>query len=229
MFAEIRGGDGVHYAALRLKPLEHILANHHAIISCSTKIEEKPSLVSRLLGALHVSGPTLLNFVPTQISSTSQGTQTLMLASQYPSSLRIIELKNETVIINSNAWLACSSGLKISIFWNGFIKSSMTRSSYRVKFSGTGTLILSSTGTFVEKKMDGYLQVNPNHLVTQSATTNLLASIFDPSKKIAKAQKKLIAKLLPGLIYGTGKILWGTQIPLLKLYTVNRKQKKDPP
>ncbi len=75
----------------------------------------------------------------------SEGDQ-ILLAPALPGDLAVVELQNQTLLVQSGAYIASSEGVDVDTKWTGAKTFFGKEGAIMLKVSGTGTLIISSYG-----------------------------------------------------------------------------------
>lgn len=75
----------------------------------------------------------------------SEGDQ-ILLAPALPGDLAVVELQNQTLLLQSGAYIASSEGVDVDTKWTGAKTFFGKEGAIMLKVSGTGTLIISSYG-----------------------------------------------------------------------------------
>ncbi len=75
----------------------------------------------------------------------SEGDQ-ILLAPALPGDLAVVELQNQTLLLQSGAYIASSEGVDVDTKWTGARTFFGKEGAIMLKVSGTGTLIISSYG-----------------------------------------------------------------------------------
>jgi uncharacterized protein (TIGR00266 family) len=104
----------------------------------------------------------------------------LFLAATLPGDMMKRELNNETIIVQSGSFVACSDGVDIDLGWQGFKSILSGESMFWLKISGTGTVVLSSFGAIYPQEVNGEYIVDTGHIVAFDET--LQFKITKPGK-----------------------------------------------
>lgn len=75
-----------------------------------------------------------------------QGGDQILLAPALPGDLSVIELHDQTLLVQSGAYIASSEGVEVNTKWTGAKTFFGKEGAIMLKVSGTGTLIISSYG-----------------------------------------------------------------------------------
>jgi len=93
----------------------------------------------------------------------------IALAPPLPGDNSIIEMKGETLMVQSGSYLVSSKGIEVNTKWSGAKTFFGGEGLIMLKVSGTGTLIVSSNGAIhhpMELEKDQKIVVDTGHLVT---------------------------------------------------------------
>ena len=90
------------------------------------------------------------------------------LAPPLPGDISVIEMKDETLMVQSGSYLASSKGIEVNTKWSGAKTFFGGEGLIMLKVSGTGTLIVSSYGAIhpMELEKGQKIVVDTGHLVT---------------------------------------------------------------
>jgi len=90
------------------------------------------------------------------------------LAPPLPGDISVIEMHDETLLVQSGSYLASSEGIEVDTKWSGAKTFFGSEGLIMLKISGTGTLIVSSYGAIhpVELEAGQSYVVDTGHLVT---------------------------------------------------------------
>ena len=128
---------------------------------------------------------------------------TIALAPPLPGDIAVIELNNESLLVQSGSYLASSEGIQIDTKWGGAKTFFGSEGLIMLRISGTGTLIVSSYGAIhaIELAAGQDYVVDTGHLVT--FTENIKYNI----KKVAGWKSTLFSgEGLVAHLYGPGKM-----------------------
>jgi uncharacterized protein (TIGR00266 family) len=107
------------------------------------------------------------SFFLNTFTATAQG-DSVALAPPLPGDIAVIELHNETLLVQSGSYLASSEGIQVDTKWSGAKTFFGSEGLIMLKISGTGTLIVSSYGAIHDIELaagQSYI-VDTGHLVT---------------------------------------------------------------
>lgn len=92
----------------------------------------------------------------------------IAVAPPLPGDISVIELKNESLLVQSGSYLAASEGLEVNTKWSGAKTFFGSEGLIMLRVSGTGTLIVSSYGAIhpMELAAGQSYVIDTGHLVT---------------------------------------------------------------
>ena len=92
----------------------------------------------------------------------------ILLAPPLPGDIAVIELKNQSLMVQSGSYLASSEGIQVDTKWSGAKTFFGSEGLIMLKVSGTGTLIVTSYGAVhpVELGAGEKFVVDTGHIVT---------------------------------------------------------------
>jgi uncharacterized protein (TIGR00266 family) len=90
------------------------------------------------------------------------------LAPPLPGDISVIEMRDETLMVQSGSYLASSEGIEVNTKWSGAKTFFGSEGLIMLRISGTGTLIVSSYGAIhpMELEAGQSYVVDTGHLVT---------------------------------------------------------------
>jgi uncharacterized protein (TIGR00266 family) len=154
-------------ATVKLEPNEYIRVEGGAMVSMSPDLKIETKAEGGILKSL---GRSLLggeSFFMNTYRAPSGGGE-ITLAPALPGDLQIVQLQNETLMVQSGSYVASSEGIDVSTKWGGAKTFFGGEGLIMLKVSGTGTLIVSSYGAIhpVELAAGQKYVVDTGHLVT---------------------------------------------------------------
>ncbi len=92
----------------------------------------------------------------------------ILLAPPLPGDVAVIEMRGETLLVQSGSYLASSEGITVDTHWSGAQTFFGSEGLIMLKVSGSGTLIVSSYGAIHPMQLDAGRKyvVDTGHLVT---------------------------------------------------------------
>ncbi len=153
-------------AVVSLASGESVQAEAGAMVSMSPDVSIETKAKGGLVGALKRSVLGGESFFMNTYRASAQGGQ-IMLAPALPGDMAVMELQNETLMVQSGSYVGSSEGVEIDTKWSGAQTFFAREGLIMLKCSGVGTLILSSYGAIHEMELapgDAYT-VDTGHLV----------------------------------------------------------------
>ena len=154
-------------ATVKLDPDEFIRVEGGAMVSMSPDLKMETKAEGGILKSL---GRALLggeSFFMNTYRAPSNGGE-ITLAPALPGDLQIMELQDETLMVQSGSYVASSQGIKVDTHWGGAKTFFGGEGLIMLKVSGSGTLIISSYGAIhpVQLAAGQTYVVDTGHLVT---------------------------------------------------------------
>jgi uncharacterized protein (TIGR00266 family) len=153
-------------AVVSLGSDESVQAEAGAMVSMSPDVAIETKAKGGLISALKRSVLGGESFFMNTYRASAQGGQ-IMLAPALPGDMAVMELQNETLMVQSGSYVGSSEGVEIDTKWSGAQTFFAREGLIMLKCSGVGTLILSSYGAIREMELaagEGYT-VDTGHLV----------------------------------------------------------------
>jgi len=96
------------------------------------------------------------------------GGERILLAPPLPGDVAVVEMNNDTLLVQSGSYLASSAGIQVDTKWSGAKTFFGSEGLIMLKVSGSGTLIISSFGAIhpMELGAGEKFVVDTGHLVT---------------------------------------------------------------
>jgi uncharacterized protein (TIGR00266 family) len=151
---DIRYQPSYSLAIIRLEPGESIQAESGAMVSMSSNLQIETAMKGGVLGALTrtvLGGETL--FANTFTAQGGPGEITL--APSLPGDITSLQMRDETLLIQSGSFLAGSPGINLDIKWAGARGFFGSEGLFLLRATGTGPVILSSYGAIHKVTLDG--------------------------------------------------------------------------
>lgn len=153
-------------AIAALEPNEEIQVEAGSMVAMSEGIVLETRATGGLLSALKRSilgGESF--FMNTYRAPTSGGE--IMLAPALPGDLALLELSDETVLVQSGAYVASSLGISVDTKFGGARTFFASEGLFLLKCNGSGTLLVSSYGAILERTIRAgeTFSVDTGHLV----------------------------------------------------------------
>ena len=153
-------------AVVKMDPNESIQVEAGSMVSMSPGMKIETTAKGGLIGALKRSVLGGESFFMNDFRAPAQGGD-ITLAPALPGDLAVLELKGETLMVQSGSYVASSGGVSIDTKWGGAKTFFASEGLIMLKCSGMGTLVLSSYGAVHEMELGaGESQtVDTGHLV----------------------------------------------------------------
>lgn len=151
---------------IRVEAGESVSAESGAMVSMSDSIDMETSMKGGLMGSLKrkvMGGESL--FINTFTSKTGG---TLTLAPPLPGDMTVLELKGETVFVQSGSYIASTEGIEVDTKFGGGKTFFSREGLFLLKISGTGKVFLSSYGAIHEVSLEAgeKYKVDTGHMVS---------------------------------------------------------------
>jgi uncharacterized protein (TIGR00266 family) len=153
-------------AVVKLEPNEFIQVEAGSMVSMSPGITIETDVKGGLLGALKRSMLGGESFFMNDYRAGAQGGE-ITLAPALPGDLAVLDLKGDTLMVQSGSYVASSQGITVDTTWSGAKTFFASEGLIMLKCSGNGTLVVSSYGAIHEMELaDGEtVTVDTGHLV----------------------------------------------------------------
>ncbi len=153
-------------ARVRLEPSEEIRVEAGAMVSMSAGIAIETRMQGGLLKSLARSVLGGESFFVNVYKAPAQGGE-ITLAPALPGDLSVLELKNETLMVQSGSFVAAATSVELDTGWGGAKTFFASEGLIMLKASGSGPLILSSYGAIHEMSLGSgeRYTVDTGHLV----------------------------------------------------------------
>ncbi len=153
-------------AVVKLDPSESIQVEAGAMVSMSPGMTIETQAKGGLIGALKRSVLGGESFFLNDYRAPAQGGE-ITLAPVLPGDMAVLDLRGETLMVQSGSYVASSTGINVDTSWGGAKTFFASEGLIMLKCSGTGTLVLSSYGAIHEMELGaGESQtVDTGHLV----------------------------------------------------------------
>lgn len=167
MKVDIRYGPAYALAMVTLDPQESIQVESGAMVGMSPDLEMKTEASGGFLKSLSRSMFGGESFFLNTYKADKAG-ESIALAPPLPGDISVIELKGETLLVQSGSYLAASTGVQVDTKWKGAKTFFGGEGLIMLRVSGHGTLIVSSYGAIhpMELAADQSYVVDSGHLVT---------------------------------------------------------------
>lgn len=167
MNVDVRYRPAYALAMVTLNAQESIQVESGAMVGMSPDLELKTEAKGGFLKSLSRSVFGGESFFLNTYTASSHG-DSVALAPPLPGDISVIELHDETLLVQSGSYLASSEGIQVDTKWSGAKTFFGSEGLIMLKISGTGTLIVSSYGAIHDIELaagQSYI-VDTGHLVT---------------------------------------------------------------
>ncbi len=167
MQVDVRYRPSYSLAMVTLEPEEQIQVEAGAMVGMSPTLEMETKASGGFLKSLSRSMFGKESFFLNTYTGTSAG-DTIALAPALPGDIAVIELQNESLLVQSGSYLASSAGIDVDTKWSGAKTFFGSEGLIMLRVRGTGTLIVSSYGAIhpIELAAGQEYVVDTGHLVT---------------------------------------------------------------
>ena len=154
-------------AHVTLEPGEPIQVEAGAMVGMSPSLEMKTQASGGLLKSLSRSMFGKESFFLNTYTGKADG-DTIALAPALPGDVAVIEMQDESLLVQSGSYLASSAGIEVDTKWSGAKTFFGSEGLIMLRVRGTGTLIVSSYGAIhpLELAAGQEYVVDTGHLVT---------------------------------------------------------------
>jgi uncharacterized protein (TIGR00266 family) len=153
-------------AVVKLDPNESIQVEAGSMVSMSPGMSIETQAKGGLIGALKRSVLGGETFFMNDFRAPAQGGE-VTLAPPLPGDMTVLELRGNTLLVQSGSYVASSQGINVDTTWGGAKTFFASEGLIMLKCSGTGTLVVSSYGAIHETELGAgeSLTVDTGHLV----------------------------------------------------------------
>ncbi len=166
MKVEIQYRPSYSLAIARLEPNETVRVEAGSMVGMSAGMTLETKAAGGLLASLARSMLGGESFFMNTYHAPASGGE-IMLAPALPGDLAVLELKNETLLVQSGSYVASAENVAVDTKWGGPKTFFASEGLFLLKCSGTGTLILSSYGAIHDRTLAAgeKYTVDTGHLV----------------------------------------------------------------
>jgi uncharacterized protein (TIGR00266 family) len=167
MHTEILYRPSYSLAVVKLDPHETIHVEGGAMVSMTPNLQMETKAKGGILKSLARSMLGGESFFINSYTAPSEGGE-ITLAPALPGDVQIMELHNETLLVQSGSYVASSEGIQVDTKWGGAKTFFGSEGLIMLRISGSGILIVSSYGAIhpVELVAGQKYVVDTGHLVT---------------------------------------------------------------
>ncbi len=192
---------------VKLEPNEAIRVEAGAMVSMSPGVTLETKMAGGILASLKRSMLGGESFFLNDYRAPAQGGE-ITLAPVLPGDMMVLDLKDETLVVQSGSYEASSEGVEIDAKWTGAQTFFAREGLIMLKASGTGKLILGSYGAIHEKdlKTGEVYTVDTGHLVAFSEGMGFRVKAVGGIKSTLFSGEGLVVDLT-----GPGKVFMQTR------------------
>ena len=167
MHTEVLYSPSYSLAVVKLASHETIQVEGGAMVSMTANLQMETKARGGVLKSLARSVLGGESFFMNSYTAPTEGGE-ITLAPALPGDVKIVEMQDETLLVQSGSFVASSEGIDVSTKWGGAKTFFGGEGLIMLKVSGTGTLIVSSYGAIHSIELDAGQQyvVDTGHLVT---------------------------------------------------------------
>jgi len=151
---EIIGAEAYPAARLSLAKGDRITAESGAMASMDGCVNIETEMKGGLLGGLKRSVLGGESFFMNHFTSSADNGE-LVLAPTLPGSIRVREMKGETVFLQSGSYLGSFGNIEIDTKWKGFKGFFSGEGFFMLRVTGSGTLFYNSFGAMYDVQIKG--------------------------------------------------------------------------
>jgi len=190
-----------------LGPNEAIRVEAGAMVSMSPGLTLETKMAGGILASLKRSMLGGESFFMNDYRAPAQGGE-ITLAPVLPGDMMVLDLKDETLVVQSGSYVASSEGIEIDTKWTGAQTFFAREGLIMLKASGTGTLMLGSYGAIHEKDLGAgeVYTVDTGHLVAFSEGMGFRVKAVGGIKSTLFSGEGLVVDLT-----GPGKVFMQTR------------------
>jgi len=165
MRSTINGAPSFSYVHIDLSPAESVIAESGAMQSMSTDIDIKAQTNGGFFSALAKSLFGGESFFVNKFTNNSSSEKRVTISQANPGEIVSTEMNGNTLYLQKGAYIASTSGVKVSASWAGFSSFFGGQGLFRLKVKGNGTLWYGGYGAILAKDLDGDLIVDGGYLL----------------------------------------------------------------
>lgn len=191
MKIDIIQGPGNAAAHVKLKSNETLVAEGGAMIAMSSNISISTTTHQRSGGGITSGLKRMLSresFFLNHFTATSDGA-TVTVAPTLSGDIRMLELKNTRLVVQSGSYVACEQSVEMNIGWQGFKSLFAKEGLFWINLSGQGKVLVNSFGAIYPIEVDGEYIVDTGHIVAFDETLHF---------SLSKAGRSWLSSILGG-------------------------------
>lgn len=167
MDIDVKYGPAYAMAIVTLDHKEQIEVESGAMVGMSPELEMQTEAKGGFLKSIGRSMFGGESFFLNTFTASTHG-EIIALAPPLPGDIAVIEMRGETLMVQSGSYLASSAGITVDTKWSGAKTFFGSEGLIMLRISGTGTLIISSYGAIhhMELAAGEEFVVDTGHLVT---------------------------------------------------------------
>ena len=167
MDIDVKYGPAYAMAIVTLDHQEQIEVESGAMVGMSPELEMQTEAKGGFLKSIGRSMFGGESFFLNTYTASTHG-EIIALAPPLPGDIAVIEMRGETLMVQSGSYLASSTGITVDTKWSGAKTFFGSEGLIMLRISGTGTLIVSSYGAIhhMELASGEEFVVDTGHLVT---------------------------------------------------------------
>jgi len=167
MDIDVKYGPAYAMAIVTLDHKEQIEVESGAMVGMSPELEMQTEAKGGFLKSIGRSMFGGESFFLNTYTASTHG-EIIALAPPLPGDIAVIEMRGETLMVQSGSYLASSAGITVDTKWSGAKTFFGSEGLIMLRISGTGTLIVSSYGAIhhMELASGEEFVVDTGHLVT---------------------------------------------------------------
>lgn len=191
MKIDIKHGPGNAAAQVQLEGGETVTAEGGAMICKDKNINIQTTTHKRGQGSLSKAVKRMLsgeNFFLNHFTADETGGE-VWLATSLPGDMMIHDLNDETLVVQSGSFVACSEGVEVNFGWQGFKSFLSGESVFWLSLHGAGKVIINSYGAIYPVDVETEYIVDTGHIVAFNESLDY---------RISKAGKSWVSSVLGG-------------------------------
>lgn len=157
-------------AVIRLAPQEEVRVESGSMVSMSQSVAIQTQATGGILKSLARSTLGGESFFQNTFRAPAEGGE-ITVAPALPGDLAVLELRNETLLVQSGSFVAAETGLQIDTTWGGAKAFFGAQALIMLRVSGAGKLVVSAYGAIHRKELTAgeVYTVDSGHLVAFGA------------------------------------------------------------
>lgn len=169
---EIRCKPSFSTLFVELMPGQSLVAESDAMASMASSVRMKATFFGGFFAAL-LRRLFLRESLFVNTFTCESGPAQLVITQPTPGDMVALPLNGHSIYLQPGAFVACESGVELSLSWAGFRSWFNGEGLFRLKASGQGTLWLGAYGAIESRDVQGELVVDSGHLVAYEPALSL--------------------------------------------------------